>query len=357
MSACQPLEKVDVGGTGAGLKVAFILPSTKRSSACRFRVRQYLRYLESEKIAYRLFFPRTRGFSGLKLLSRAELVLRWPVHLVKLLVNVREYDVIFIQRYIFSAALPVEMLLRLFCGKKIIVDFDDAVYLSFPRLYSLVVRLADAVIAGNMYLAEYARRYNSNVAMIPTAVNTERYRPKARGRGDQPLCIGWVGSPSGLNLLRPLYKPLQELAQRVQYRLLVVSNFTSAEKVSIPGVDVVNEQWSEDKETDYFDLIDIGLMPLTKDPWSDGKCSFKALQYMAAGIPAVVAAVGNNVHVINDGVDGYLYDTEEEFLKKMASLIEDVQKRSEMGMKARDKIEQEYATPAIAKSIIRAILA
>ena len=74
--------------------------------------------------------------------------------------------------------------------------------------------------------------------------------------------------------------------------------------------------WNADlgePETEVEDLwpLDVGIMPLTDDPWTAGKCAMKAIQYLGVGIPAVVSPIGANRDVIEDGVTGFHARSEE----------------------------------------------
>ena len=87
-------------------------------------------------------------------------------------------------------------------------------------------------------------------------------------------------------------------------------------------------------------------MPLEDDLWAKGKCAFKALQYMALGIPAVVSPVGMNVEVVDSGTNGFVCQTEDEWYRALKQLITDPQLRTEMGAAAREKIAGKYAVAA-----------
>jgi hypothetical protein len=74
-------------------------------------------------------------------------------------------------------------------GVPMVFDFDDAVfvaykspsngylsYLKFPSKTDTSVRLSAHVMAGNPYLAEYSRRFNQNVTVVPTTIDLDKYR-------------------------------------------------------------------------------------------------------------------------------------------------------------------------------------
>lgn len=339
------------------MRIAFIFPNTIRNSGCRFRILQYLPYLKNHGINYKLFFPRTFGMTGLKEIERSKLIFFLPFYFSKLFISILfgKYDVIFIQRYIFNAALPIEPFFRILPGKKIIIDFDDLVYFKHPIFYSIVLRSVHKAIVGNSYLSQFARQFNSDVSIIPTPVETEQYYP-VKMEENKVFTLGWIGGPSGLYLLKPLYSSFQRLAKKIDYQLVIVSDFNRGQKLYLPGVNIINRQWSEETELSDLNCFDVGLMPLLKDDYiSKGKCSYKALQYMAVGIPALIFAEGNNLEIVKDGIDGFLYETEDEFIAKVLSLYNNITFSQDMGRMALKKIENEYATSVVFRDLLKVI--
>ena len=86
-------------------------------------------------------------------------------------------------------------------------------------------------------------------------------------------------------------------------------------------VEVCERSWSPTAELQALAEMDIGLMPLDNTPWSRGKCAYKALQYMALGIPTVAQRVGANLGIIEHGVNGLLAGSMDEWLCCIRSLL------------------------------------
>ena len=84
-------------------------------------------------------------------------------------------------------------------------------------------------------------------------------------------------------------------------------------------------------------------MPLADDIWAKGKCGFKALQYMALGIPAIASPVGVNNAIIDEEINGFLCDSQTQWEKKIISLIENSTLRSQIGKAGRTKIINNYS--------------
>jgi glycosyltransferase involved in cell wall biosynthesis len=211
------------------------------------------------------------------------------------------------------------------------------------------------VIAGNQFLADYALRFNGAVTVIPTCVDTDKFVPR-RDRGAASaadrLVIGWIGSPTTATYLAGIADVLRRVAERRPFTLRVSG---VDEPFGIAGVDVVNVPWSLDAEVSLFNECDVGVYPLTDDEWSRGKCGFKAIEFMACGVPVVAAAVGVNREIIQDGVNGFLASTGDEWIDKLGRLLSDPDLRRRMGAEGRRTIEARYSLHVHAPALARAI--
>lgn len=245
-------------------------------------------------------------------------------------------------------------------GVPMVFDFDDAVfvpykspsngylsYLKFPGKTATICRLSSHVMAGNEYLADYARKVNANVTIIPTTIDTQKYEVIERPPNDIPV-IGWSGSHSTAQHLDTLRETLRELAKTETFRLRVIG----ARDYKIRGVDLESIAWNAATEVDDLRRIDIGVMPLPDDQWSKGKCGLKALQYMALGIPTVCSPVGVNSTIIEDGVNGLIADTQEEWLAKLRTLLHSPERRQQLGLAGRRTVEERYSAESQAPRVL-----
>jgi len=233
-----------------------------------------------------------------------------------------------------------------------IFDFDDAIfvsyrspsngylsYLKFAAKASTICRLASHVMVGNPYLAEYSRQFNSNVTMIPTTIDLDKYQVVERTADPQPVVIGWTGSFSTVQHLDTLRGALQKLAQRERFRLRVIGT----PEYKLDGVDVEAMDWRADTEVEDLTPCDIGIMPLPDDAWSKGKCGLKALQFMALGTPVICSPVGVNTDIIQDGQNGYIANSEDEWVEKLGALIRSAELRKTIGLAGRATVEARYS--------------
>jgi glycosyltransferase involved in cell wall biosynthesis len=152
--------------------------------------------------------------------------------------------------------------------------------------------------------------------------------------------VGWIGSPTTTPYLASLGDVLREAGRRRPF-LMRVSG--SSEDFTLPGVNVRHEPWTLAREVELFNTCDIGVYPLTDDEWSRGKCGFKAIQFMACGVPVVASPVGVNKDIIEDGVNGFLASSQAEWVDKLERLIADPALRARLGAAGRKTIEQRYS--------------
>lgn len=279
-----------------------------------------------------------------------------------------DFDVVYIFREAALLGPPIFERLVHQSGIPIVFDFDDAIfvsyrspangylsYLKFAGKTKTICRLANHVMVGNPYLADYARQVNDRVTVIPTTIDTDKYKPLPRAESAVPV-IGWTGSYSTVQHLDTLRGALQKLAKRQSFRLRVIG--TPAYKV--PGVEVEASSWRADTELQDLSSIDIGVMPLPNDAWSKGKCGLKALQFMALSIPTICSPVGVNTDIIRDTENGMLADSEDEWVEKMSLLLQSREMRERLGQAGRLTVEEGYSAKIqaprvydIFKSVVR----
>lgn len=239
---------------------------------------------------------------------------------------------------------------------RLVYDFDDAIWLPSvsdvnrrwrwvknARKIARIIALADRVIAGNRYLADYALRRNANTTIVPTTIDTDEYRPVERA-APGPVCIGWSGSLTTIRHFHhalPALRAIREaFGPRVSFRVIGDAGFRD-DHLGIQGL-----PWRKETELDDLRAMDIGIMPLPDDDWARGKCGLKALQYMALGIPPVISPLGVNSEIVQDGINGFLATTTDEWVAGITRLIEDADLRRRMGAAARRTVEEKYSVRA-----------
>jgi glycosyltransferase involved in cell wall biosynthesis len=198
------------------------------------------------------------------------------------------------------------------------------------------------VSAGNLYLAEYALQFTRCVIINPTTIDTKGLHNQIKNQYTDELVIGWTGTHSTIGYLDEIIPVLQHLEKSYRFTFFVISDKN-------PEFALHSFQYLPwNKTTEIADLLrlNIGLMPLTDDIWAKGKCGFKALQYMALGIPALVSPIGVNVEIVENGLNGFICETTDEWKKYITDLILNPQLRAQMGKEARRKVETHYSVQA-----------
>ena len=265
------------------------------------------------------------------------------------------YDLIFVQREAFmthSTRFERELAAT---GVPMIYDFDDAIWLmdvskanrmlrwlKDPSKTAKIVPLATVVIAGNEFLADYARQFHNNVVVMPTVIDTARYLPTSQpivtGR---PIVIGWSGSLTSMPHLEQAIPVLQRFQQ--QYNEQVSFRIISDTVLEVPGLRIENRKWSSATEAEDLADIDIGIMPLPQNDWSRGKCGFKGLQYMAMARAVVLEDIGVNGTIVQHGVNGLLAKDPAHWHECLCRLVEEPDLRTRLGSAARETVEARYS--------------
>ena len=273
---------------------------------------------------------------------------------IRTFVSSRRYDAVFIQKKLLS---PLDVICFKSLARHLIYDFDDAVYLrpdvvqnidswSSMWKFSYLVRNADMIIAGNEVLASKSRIYNPNVAVIPSSVETRGIPVRKHCKTDVTV-IGWVGGSINLHHLALLTPVFQSLAaeNNIQVRILCDKS------IDIPGVDVLHIPWRLDTQEKEIARFDIGVMPLPKTRHAEGKCGYKALQYMAAAVPAIVSDVGVNRDIVKHDRTGFVASQVDQFHRFLVCLVNDVAKRERMGLEARKVVKDRFSVSFIGRQL------
>lgn len=281
---------------------------------------------------------------------------------IRAMLDARHYDLVWIEKEALPW-LPLAGELSLMGPTPVVVDFDDAWFHRYQSHRTGVVRRvlggkfeglvkrSRAAIVGNEFLASWARAAGApQIVQLPTVVDLSRYRPAVAGKNG-PLCIGWAGSPSSANdYLRPLAPILGEITRAGWGRVTIVG----AER-PWPELEATLLPWSEDTEVYQLRDFDVGIMPLTDTVWSRGKCAYKLIQYMAVGLPVVASPVGMNREVVQNGVNGFLAETADEWMAALRQLADDPDLRRRMGEAGRCMVAERYCL-ASAQPILAAAL-
>jgi hypothetical protein len=262
-----------------------------------------------------------------------------------------DIDTVIVQRQVDLA--PLLTLERLAtANRRMIYDVDDAVWLSgrqtaghplgvlkgAARKLRWLTARADEVIAGNDILAERLDRHNPRVTVVPSLVDPGSYTVRRHEQG-ATVTLGWIGSPTTVGYLHSIGPILERFARdcRRPVRLEVVGG----EAPRLNGIEVLERAWSPEVEQLVLGGMDIGLMPLDDTPWARGKCAYKALQYMASGVPGIVSDVGISAQVAAGA--GWVADSEAQWVEGLHLLADDPDLRCRLGAVGRQRIERDFS--------------
>lgn len=336
-------------------RIVFLTRSDRFGASSRYRTLQYVPFLTAQGIECEVapFFlnsdieriaeGRGRSLAG---------ILRRFVARMVVLGRERSADLLFVEKE-FLPFMP--WCVEHACGAgriPYIVDYDDATFHRYDENASRVVRIglgakikavmraAEVVLAGNSYLAQYARNAGAErVEVFPTVVDLERYPPERPKGGPGGLRIGWIGSPSTVRYLREIERPLEKFCVSNGGRVVVIGAEPD-DRFSFP---TEYHRWSEAEEVGLLRSCDVGVMPLTDDSWSRGKCGLKLIQYMASFLPVVASPVGANADIVQPGVTGFLARTVSEWNDALVALATDRDLRVRMGVSGRARVEKCYS--------------
>ena len=330
----------------------------KQAPSQRFRFEQYLGQLKNHgfHVSFHPFLSDSTWeilYQPGKKIAKIVGILSGFLRRTLLMLRLARYDFIFIHREASPIGPPVfEWLIARVWRKKIIYDFDDAIWLpntseqnkmvasiKWHHKVDHICKWACKVSAGNQYLADYARQYNQNVVVNPTTIDTKGLHNPTPRAANEVFTIGWTGTHSTMPYLLPILPILDELSNKYQFRLLIISN--QLPDFQRPYLEFV--KWQKSTEIADLQRMDIGIMPLSDDKWARGKCGFKALQYMALKIPALISPVGVNTEIVDDGINGFLCSGDDEWKLALTRFFQDPTLIAQMAEACRKKVVDHYS--------------
>ena len=345
------------------LKVLAICPFPAAFPSTRYRLLQYVEPLRELgiELEYRPFLNDEEHrlyFDDPRLLSRLTTIVKPIFRRIGDIVKAAKADVVFIQR----EAMPFgpgffEWIFRVIARAPIVVDFDDAVYIpytsgrygklgSFLKFYgksNRLIRAAKTVVCGGQFLADHVESRGGKAVVIPTIVDKEIFEPSDRTSAI-PV-VGWIGTPSSYRYLKAIFPALERVAQDHKFSLRLRG--TGDDQIEIDNVIIDNAPWNAETEVDDFRSLDIGLYPLVENEdqsleFIQGKSGFKAIQYLALGIPYVVSPLGVTSSIGVAGETHFEAHTTDEWVETLSRLLEDVSLRRQMGKRGREHFEENY---------------
>lgn len=341
---------------GSPLKILFLTKYTRTGASSRYRTFQYLSHIKRAGVNCEVspLFGDNYLFSRYKKGHGSALDM-FSAFLRRLLSILKAYhaDLIVIEYELFPYFPAIFERILKWSGCHYVVDYDDALFHQYDQHRNAIVRTlmrnkiatvmqyADLVVAGNTYLADYAHRAEAKrVEIMPTVVDLDLYPlPAVEAPEQSPFVIGWIGSLSTAQYLQEISQALAEACEDGGVLVRVIG----AGVIELQDVPVSIVPWDGATEVATMQTFDVGIMPLPENSWTRGKCGFKLIQYMACGLPVVASPVGANCEIVEHGMNGFLAQTDKEWVQAIFTLRDNPELRKKMGQAGRRKVEEHYS--------------
>lgn len=255
-------------------------------------------------------------------------------------------------------------------GKKTVIDLDDAPSRTNNSVtlknVEYMLRNVSVVTVGSRALFDYATGYSDNVYLIPSCVRLKYYRSlENRENAKDFICLGWIGNGKHYkeDLISILREPLAEVAKKSPIRLKLIGVCGEKDLYAafsgIPGLhlDFIDQiDWSDPGAVSgALQDVDIGLYPLLQNEFNKYKCGFKALEYMAMGVPVVSSDVAENREIVIEGENGFFAYGSDEWRDALGQLVADASLRRRFGVNGRKLVEERYSVRVAAGLFLRAV--
>jgi glycosyltransferase involved in cell wall biosynthesis len=338
------------------MKVAALTPGINVASS-RFRVRQYIPALSESgicvdeftakinyssklpgvlaKVKQKYIFPIGAAWIGIKAVTRLSDVIRS-----------NRFDAVWVNRVIANP-----FFIEKYITRPLVYDIDDAIWINNEKNIGKIASHSSVILAGNEYIASNLEKYNTNIKIVPTAIDTKKFTP-IDSDSDDLFRIVWTGSRDTIHYLKSIEKPLATfLNENKDSRLTIISDI-------FPRFSTINQDkilfipWSPSNEVTGIQHSNVGIMPLLNTEWDKGKCSYKMLQYMSCGLPVIVSPVGMNREVLAKGEIGISAAREEDWISALKYLHRHPDKGEKMGKNGVRVVEGNYSLPIVTNKLI-----
>jgi len=348
------------------MRILFFTKYTSKGPSSRYRVYQYLPYIEGlyKNIDVSPFFGDSYSpLQSYKNINTLFNLVKSYLNRLSRLLRIKKDDIVFVQ-YEFTPFLPFNVLYFKIRKIKYVVDFDDAVFhdydqhkskfirFFFKKKISKVIKYASHVITGSPYLTSYARQFNDKVTEIPTSINFEKYITEPTLNND--FIIGWIGSRSTSIHIELILEPLRILTQKGYNIKLHLIGFTNFMNLDFTGINVKFIKWDSTTEITELNKINVGIMPMVDILYVRGKCAFKLIQYMALAKPTISTSFDANKKV-DRNKENFFADNVDEWVETIEFLINNKTKREAIGKRNRLIIKNYYSVQSNADKYLKII--
>lgn len=274
------------------------------------------------------------------------------------LVRIPFYDGVYIFMWVTPVGSSFFERMAVWLAKKVVYDVEDNIFvekgnelnrfaklLKSPAKTEVLVTGADHVITSSPILNDYCQKMKGSdeCTFVTSSVNANRYLAAPSKPDDQKVVIGWTGTFTSKVFLDELKPVFVELQSERDFKLTVIGNFD----YDFPEIDCETIRWTKENEIQDLQQFDIGVYPLPNEDWVLGKSGLKVIQYMAMSLPTVSTRYGTATEIINHGENGFLADTQDEWVELLKQLIDNQRLRLQMGLAARKTVNERYSTNVV----------
>ncbi len=329
------MQKLKVLGIGQGK----LIPSY------RYRLKEVKDSFKKKGLLLFLYESNISSYPPSNKLARFLWIINLVISRLPLLFEQKKYNLILLQREMISTLYTLER----FFYKPFILDIDDAVHLrqKFNSIDKIASK-ASAIVVCNNYLFDYYKKINSNVNIIPTPINIDKYTPRDKKKSST-FVIGWIGTSSNFPSLKLVEKQLARFLKDNSNAILKIVSNEDPKFLTIPPKQYIFKPWSEEDDVQDIQSFDVGIMPLVENEHSHGKCAFKMLQYMSCGVPVISTCLPMNKAILDIKECGYcITNDNEEWYEALNKLSKDPNLCEYFANNGRWIIENYYSTDVYA---------
>jgi len=215
-----------------------------------------------------------------------------------------------------------------------------------PHWLRQTARLADYVTVSTPYLGRVYGKINPNVTVIQNYLEWEMWKnvtPVYERNDWERVRVGWMGAialrEGDIRSLAGTLGPWLRANPQVDFvvagdgadKVHDLVGTPEAQRITLPGVDFDEEKIHEMLQ------FDIGLVPLSPEPFNEAKSYLKGMEYGACGIPCVAQSTEQYREWVDEGENGFLCTRPRDWTRSLDALVGDPTLRERMGRAARQK--------------------
>lgn len=248
-------------------------------------------------------------------------------------------------------------------NKPLILDMDDD-YMSVDDLHpkreyfneNMLAQIVHkqlfkdvtAIIVSTEPLAQVYREFNPNVHVIENYNDVNDWKFEKAQRIDGRIVIGWAGSQTheaDFQVLEPVVRELwKKYGDKIIFYVCGGLPPKLVEKLPSGSVSVFSGTRTM---RDYHQRLaswgfDIGVAPLKESKFNEGKSHGKWMEYAMYKIPTVASNVGPYRREISHGLDGFLCETTEDWVKAISHLVDSEYERGRVGGEAYNQVKHKW---------------